>query len=132
MKKVLKHRTTRIGLLLVPVGLLLCLKRYVSTPQYAFNRYMAAVRNGDIDTAKRLTTPRYFAALQAGDPNDPLYQDRTWEKAIRDLLNAVWERPDATHAHVTYTTATQRETWRYYLVETKEGWKIDKLGGGFY
>lgn len=93
---------------------------------------MAAVRKGDTETAKRLSTPGYLFACKASSPKDPFYTDRVWEKAARDAPHVVWQRPDATHTNVTYITANKTTGWRYFLMKTKEGWKVDAGLHGAY
>jgi hypothetical protein len=86
---------------------------------------MAAVREGDIETAKRLSTLR-FVAVRKKMAYDPFSLDRILEKEMRHSHNIVWKRPNSTNAVVTHK-GIGNAFYRYYLLKTEAGWRIDHV-----
>lgn len=132
MRKPKNHQLKLAGLLVVPVILALAIRMYyVSSPQYALKNFFAVVRSKDTEAAKHLTTPGYFGIHNSGRPEDPFFYKRSWEKEMPFCRNIVWQRPDSTHANVTYKMS-DGSFFQYYLLRTPSGWKIDGFDGSIF
>jgi len=107
----LNPRAKRLGLVLMPFLLVFGFRMYqLSSPHYAFNSFLAAARSGDTVAARQFTTSR-FAARNIVTPEDS--------------IQVIWDKPDSTHADVTYKM-NDGSYYRYFLLKTAEGWKVDE------
>lgn len=129
MKVGLKKRIKYLVIMLVPLILALSIKVYISTPQYAFENYREAVESGDIERAKRFTTPIFLAPDKPNVVNrSRLGPHKAMILRLRLSHSRVWRRPDATRADVTYKFS-DGSYYSYFLLKTPQGWRVNKSQG---
>lgn len=123
-KKLKKLRLQWTLALLPPLALFLVMRAmYVSTPQYAFKAFQAAVRAGDAAKVKRLSTANF------SNQKISLWELQEIETDIR--LHAgeevVWDKTRPTLASVDFDSCDQRSNYHYFLQKAKGGWRVDYL-----